>query len=234
MNAVRFILLDIEGTTTDIGFVHQVLFPYSEKHLPEFVRDHADDPAVRDCLDQVKAAVEEEQGRTIDDRQVVEQLLAWIREDRKHTALKALQGMIWRSGYESGAYESHIYEDVLPCLKTWRMQGVGLGIYSSGSVEAQKLLFGHTPFGNLNSFFSRYFDTAVGGKRETASYGKIAGSLGLAPGQVLFLSDVEAELDAASGAGLQTVRVNRSGEPWESKHPLVQSFEALTFQLAGS
>jgi enolase-phosphatase E1 len=231
-NPVRFILLDIEGTTTDINFVHRILFPYSAERLPAFVRNHSNLPEVQEKLAAVKATVQTEESRDINDDEAIEQLLQWIREDRKHTALKSLQGLIWREGYEGGAYESHIYEDVLPCLKAWRSQGIDLGIYSSGSVEAQKLLFRYTPYGDLTPFFSCYYDTRVGGKKESVAYKTIVADLGLPADQLLFLSDVEEELDAAATTGLQTVRVNRSDQLIVSKYKVIQNFHELTLPEA--
>lgn len=200
------LLTDIEGTTSSIAFVRDVLFPYARARLPAFVQAHRHDPAVRRWLDAV--AVEIAAG-ACDDDVIVETLQGWIDQDRKHTALKALQGMIWEAGYRDGDFLAPLYPDVLPALRAWHAAGHRLAVYSSGSVPAQKLLFSHTEAGNLTPLFSGFFDTEIGGKREPDSYRRIAEQLGSAPFDLLFLSDVVAELDAARDAGLRTVLIDR-------------------------
>lgn len=195
----RFVLTDIEGTTTPIAFVHDVLFPYSAKHLDRFVTNP--DEAAR--------------------------FRRWIAEDRKEPELKALQGRIWREGYETGELVSDLYPDVRPALERWKRHGIGLGIYSSGSVEAQKLLFRHTKEGDLTPLFSAYFDTNVGAKREPEAYRRIAADLRLAGESVLFLSDVEAELDAARVAGMKTLQIVRPGTVASTKHPTAAGFDEV-------
>lgn len=199
------ILTDIEGTTSSISFVKDVLFPYARKALPEFVRLHGGEPEVRYWLD--LAAVDA--GSMCQDDMIVELLQGWIDEDRKHPALKALQGLIWAGGYASGDYVAHVYPDAVAALREWKTAGHALFVYSSGSVAAQKLLFGHSSAGDLRPLFTGYFDTAVGGKREAQSYRNVLGALGLAAAEVIFLSDVVDELDAAREAGMQTVLVDR-------------------------
>ena len=199
------ILTDIEGTTSSISFVKDVLFPYARKTLPGFVRAHGGEPEVRYWLDQ--AAVDA--GSMCQDEMIVEMLQGWIDEDRKHPALKALQGLIWADGYASGDYVAHVYADAVAALRAWKTAGHPLFVYSSGSVAAQKLLFGHSNAGDLRPLFNGYFDTAVGGKREARSYRNVLESLHLPADQVLFLSDVVEELDAARDAGLQTILVDR-------------------------
>ena len=203
---IRFILLDIEGTTTDIDFVHKVLFPYSAERLAGFVAQYADAPDVQEALQSVQATVQAEENRQLDRAGAVETLLRWIREDRKHTALKQLQGLIWKAGFEQGDYQGHVYPDVPVALENWKREGIGLGIYSSGSVQAQRLLFAHSVSGDLTPYFSHYFDTKVGGKKESQSYRNIAEQLQLVPDCILFLSDVAEELEAATKAGM-AVRV---------------------------
>lgn len=225
---VKYLLFDIEGTTTDINFVHQVLFPYSAQKLPDYISKYQNDVQVQACLANVANTILQEEQRTLDLKGVIAVLLAWIKADRKHIALKTLQGLIWEDGYKTGAYQAHVYDDVLSCLKAWKEQGLEFGIYSSGSVAAQKLLFQYTIFGDLTSYFSHYFDTHVGGKREVTSYQTIVDTLGLKPTEILFLSDAEEELHAASEAGLQVIRVNRSSQPWTSKYRLVENFQQLT------
>jgi enolase-phosphatase E1 len=226
------ILTDIEGTTSSISFVHLVLFPYAARELPAFVRAHGNEPEVRHWLD--KAALDI--GGVVSDECIVELLQDWIREDRKHPALKALQGMLWKDGYERGEYRAHVYPDAAEALRRWHAEGIPLYVYSSGSVRAQKLLFAHSDAGDLMPLFSGYFDTAVGGKRETASYRRIAEELDIPPGEILFLSDVVAELDAAHDAGMYTTLLDRRDDypqPRDGEaahgHPRVESFTQIAF-----
>ncbi|TDK22303.1 acireductone synthase [Luteimonas aestuarii] len=199
------ILTDIEGTTSSISFVRDVLFPYARRALPRFVREHGDEPGVRQWLDQVAA----ENGGLCQDGMIVETLQGWIDQDRKHTALKALQGMVWEAGYRDADFTAPVYPDAVDALRGWHATGSTLAVYSSGSVPAQKLLFAHTDAGDLGGLFSGWFDTGIGGKRESSSYARIAKALDAAPGDILFLSDVVAELDAARDAGLRTALVDR-------------------------
>lgn len=201
----RAILTDIEGTTSSISFVKDVLFPYARRALPGFVRDHGQDPQVRRWLD----AVATEYGSICSDEVIVETLQGWIDQDRKHTALKALQGLIWDAGYRDADFTAHVYPDAAPALKSWHAQGYPLYVYSSGSVPAQKLFFGHSDAGDLTPLFSGWFDTEVGGKREADSYRRIADQIGVSPSGILFLSDVVEELDAAREAGLRTQLIDR-------------------------
>ena len=202
---MKTILTDIEGTTSSISFVKDVLFPYARRALPAFVAAHGDEPDVRRWLD----AVATELGAACSDDVIVETLQGWIDQDRKHTALKALQGMVWQDGYGKADFLAHIYPDAAPALGRWRAQGHSINVYSSGSVPAQKLLFGHTEAGNLAPLFSHWFDTEVGGKREADSYRRITQALDVPAGDIVFLSDVIEELDAAREAGLTTVLVDR-------------------------
>lgn len=200
------LLTDIEGTTSSISFVKDVLFPYARAKLPAFVRAHGQEPEVRRWLDAVAIDIS---ASACQDAVIVETLQGWIDEDRKHTALKALQGMVWDAGYRDGDFTAPLYPDVAPALRAWHAAGHPLAVYSSGSVPAQKLLFAHTDAGDLVPLLSAFFDTEVGGKRDAGSYRAIAERLGTAPGAILFLSDVVAELDAAREAGLRTVLVDR-------------------------
>ncbi len=221
---IQFILLDIEGTTTSISFVHEVLFPYASQHIEDFVSQHASEERIQKQLQAVKQTVKEEKNLDINDQAAIEELLLWIKTDRKHTALKAIQGYLWRDGYESGQYKGHIYEDVVPALERWQQEGIQMGIYSSGSVEAQKLLFGYSEKGDLTPYFSAYFDTNIGHKREKESYDNIQKELGIPPQKILFLSDVEAELDAARGAGFQTAQLLRPGTISSDRFNTVYNF----------
>lgn len=206
VTGVHAVVTDIEGTTSSIAFVRDVLFPYARTHLQRFIDAHRHEATVQHWLD----ATAREVG--IDDsnsQRVTDTLLRWIDEDRKATPLKALEGMIWKAGYESGAYRAHVYPEVAGCLRAWHARGLPLYVYSSGSVAAQKLFFGHSEAGDLAPLFSGWFDTEVGGKRERGSYLRIAEAIGITPPAVLFLSDIAAELDAARGAGMQTIQLCR-------------------------
>jgi enolase-phosphatase E1 len=172
---VRAILTDIEGTTSSLSFVKEVLFPYARERLGDFVRAQGQEPQVRELLQQVAAVT----GKPLTDEEAVIQLRQWVDEDRKITPLKALQGLVWETGYRNGDYLGHVYPDAVRHLRQWREQGLQLYVYSSGSVHAQKLLFGHTEFGDLTPLFSGYFDTRVGAKQEAASYRKIAEAIAL-------------------------------------------------------
>lgn len=211
---ISAILTDIEGTTSSISFVKDVLFPYARRALPGFVREHGHEPEVRRWLDQVAV----ENGGMCQDEMIVETLQGWIDEDRKHTALKALQGSIWEAGYRDADFTAHIYPDAAPALRGWYESGLPLYVYSSGSVPAQKLFFGHSDAGDLTALFSDWFDTEVGGKREAGSYRRIAEAIGVPAGEILFLSDVVEELDAAREAGLQTVLIDRLQDYPQPRH----------------
>ena len=221
------ILTDIEGTTSSISFVKDVLFPYARAALPDFVRTHGDAPEVRHWLDMVAV----ENGGLCQDEMIVETLQGWIDQDRKHTALKALQGLVWEAGYADGDFTAPLYPDVAPALRDWHAAGHRLAVYSSGSVPAQKLLFAHTDSGDLTALFAAYFDTEVGGKREAGSYRAIGERLGSDAGDILFLSDVVEELDAARQAGMRTVLLDRREDYPQPRignatngHPRVESF----------
>ena len=202
---MKTILTDIEGTTSSISFVKDVLFPYARRALPAFVAAHGDEPQVRRWLD----AVASELGAVCSDDVIVEALQGWIDQDRKHTALKALQGMVWQAGYARADFRAHVYPDAAAALPAWHAAGHPIAVYSSGSVPAQQLFFGHSGAGDLTPLVSAWFDTEVGGKREADSYRRIAGALGVPASDVLFLSDVVEELDAAREAGVGTVLLDR-------------------------
>ena len=215
----RAVLTDIEGTTSSIAFVTDTLFPYARARLADYVATHAAEVAP------VIAGVPGDKVAT---------LLRWMDEDAKETPLKALQGMIWADGYKSADFTSHMYPDAAPALRQWKEQGLRLYVYSSGSVPAQRLLFGHSDAGDLTELFSGWFDTEVGGKREAASYERIVESIGLPAHEILFLSDVIEELDAAREAGLETVLIDRLDDyptPREgaatNDHPRATSFDQI-------
>lgn len=229
------VLTDIEGTTSSIAFVKDVLFPYARASLPGFVEARRHEPEIRRWLDAVALEIGEGHHAERDSRDeaAVQQLLAWIDEDRKHTALKAIQGLLWREGYALGEYHAHVYPDAIEALERWKAAGHELYVYSSGSVQAQKLFFGHSEVGDLTPLFSGYFDTGIGGKREVASYRHIAADIGVAPSHIVFLSDVVEELDAAREAGLRTVLVDRKSDypmprvEQANGHTRVETFSAV-------
>jgi len=223
---IRAILTDIEGTTSSISFVKDVLFPYARAHLASFVAEHGDEPDVARWL----AATAQEADLDPADRDaIVATLRRWIDEDRKATPLKALQGMIWLAGYRDGAYQAHVYPEVADRLRAWKAQGLPLYVYSSGSVAAQKLFFRYSEAGDLTPLFDGNFDTEIGGKREADSYARISDAIGIAPAQILFLSDIVEELDAARSAGLQTTWLCRAPLqcPADSAHRCVADFDAI-------
>lgn len=227
----KIILTDIEGTTSSISFVKEVLFPYARRELPNFVRKHASEPKVRHWLDQVQLELGSE---FFNDAHLIETLLNWIDSDRKHTALKALQGMIWVAGYRDGDYTAHIYPDATEMLKLWHEAGHKIYVYSSGSVPSQKLFFSHTSEGNLTALFSGYFDTEIGGKRDAESYRRITAAIEEKSSDILFLSDIVEELDAAREAGMDTALLDRLNDYPEPRfdeathgHLRVESFRDI-------
>lgn len=209
---IKVILTDIEGTTSSLSFVKEVLFPYAQKHLPDYVRNNPNSP-------EVKAVGENP----------IEKLESWMRKDKKETALKTLQGLVWEQGYKNGELVADIYPDALAKLKEWKADGLKLYIYSSGSITAQKLLFGNTEAGDLNTLFSGYFDTTIGGKLELASYQKIEKEIGTPANEILFLSDNIKELDAAKAAGFKTVWLNRYQSKEKPPHMEAISFEEIGY-----
>jgi len=220
---IRAVLTDIEGTTSSISFVKDVLFPFARERLAGFVAAQGDDEAVREALAEARTIAGQPD---LDTEATIALLQSWIDEDRKAKPLKALQGMIWADGYHSGQLRGDLYADAADCLARWHEEGLGLYVYSSGSVLAQKLIFGHTEFGDLTPLFSGYFDTAVGSKTDHASYAAIAEVIGLPAGAILFLSDNVLELDAAAEVGMATIALDR-GEvvlPPGQPHPVAQSF----------
>jgi enolase-phosphatase E1 len=170
--ACRAVLVDIEGTTSAIAFVHEVLFPYADEHLDAYVAAHREEPAVAQAMREAAQLAGEEPD--VDDATILAYLHRWIAEDRKATPLKALQGLIWAEGYAGTSLRGHVYPDAADGLRRWHAAGVTLHVYSSGSVEAQRVLFGHSDQGDLSPLFSSYFDTTTGPKRERASYDAIA------------------------------------------------------------
>jgi enolase-phosphatase E1 len=230
---IAAVLLDIEGTTTSISFVYEVLFPYAAARLDEYGSRPAPEPELAEALARLRGEYQEELTHGADlppfgnGAGYARRLMA---EDRKSTGLKLLQGLIWEEGYRTGALRGHLFPDVPPVLKSWRDAGIRLRIFSSGSVRAQKLLFGHTDYGDLTPYFEGFHDTTTGPKREAASYAAIADACALPAGEILFLSDVREELDAAAVAGMRTGMVVRPGNrPAEAdRHAEYRDFKELT------
>ena len=220
LDNVRGILLDIEGTTTPIAFVHEVLFSYARVHAKDFLTNNFDSEEVRADIallrDEHAADLSKGERPPLIDSEIdsLAGYIDWlIARDRKSTGLKSLQGKIWRQGYLDGSLKSQVFEDVAPALERWHAAGLSITIFSSGSVLAQQLLFAHTNAGDLTKFIDNYFDTNVGKKAEAESYRKIAAALSLQPNEILFISDVTTELDAALEAGMNPLLSIRPGNP---------------------
>jgi enolase-phosphatase E1 len=220
---VRCALLDIEGTVADIRFVYNVMFPFVREHLRAYLINHWDSPELLQVLgllaidaglapDNAPWFVSRSESAA-DRSHAIDQAQHHVHElmdsDSKTTGLKALQGLIWESGFRSGALRAELFDDVVPALEKWKAHGINLKIYSSGSILAQKLFFGHTTHGDLTPFFSAYFDTTTGSKREAASYDKIARASKIDPSEIVFFTDVFAEIDAAVSTGMHVVAVVR-------------------------
>jgi enolase-phosphatase E1 len=239
---VAAVLLDIEGTTTPIAFVHEVLFPAARQWLAGFLDAHADDAALATIAEALarehaadRAAGEDppawEAGTPDRRRASVDRYARWLMDrDRKSPGLKALQGLLWDEAYRAGSLRGQVFDDVPRALRRWREAGIGVAVYSSGSELAQRRLFESTSEGNLAGYFTGFFDTAVGAKVDTGSYAAITRTLDLPPGRVLFVSDVTRELAAARAAGLQTVLSLRPGNPPQpeaSDYEAVRSFDEI-------
>jgi enolase-phosphatase E1 len=211
------ILTDIEGTTTPIAFVHNVLFPYARARIPGWCDVHLDSPVLGEVA------------RLAPDAPLAETLLGWMDRDEKITPLKTIQGMIWAEGYAKGEILGDLYPDVPPALRRWAKAGLRLFVYSSGSVAAQKDIFGHTASGDLSPLFQGFFDTSIGTKRDPASYTIICRGANISGAEMLFLSDVEAELDAAAQAGLRTCQLVRANDGTEAstRHAVAADFSAV-------
>lgn len=225
----QFILTDIEGTTSSISFVAEKLFPYFRNNILD-LSEMTENPVVKEAFDETIELAQSEDGETIaTEQEIIDKLYEWSVEDRKITPLKTVQGVLWDKGYRDGILKGHVYPEVAANLKQWKDQGIGLGVFSSGSVPAQKLIFGYSIAGDLTPYFSHYFDTHTGGKRESETYEKIAGILGLDPSEILFLSDIEEELQAAHSKGYQTLQLAREGMTPSWKQA-VKSFDEIHFK----
>jgi len=223
ITGLQHVLLDIEGTTCPVSFVGEVLFPYAQQQLPVFLAEQAQNPTVKNLIDKVFEAWSQDtdpEAVSLGKRYAAKNIeaatnyLSWlIEKDRKLTPLKELQGLIWRQGYDKGILKAPLYADVPEALKRWRDAGLRLSVYSSGSVNAQKLLYQHSTYGDLSNLFDHWFDTNTGGKHYPESYGTIAKALNTNPDQVVFISDRKSELKAAQEAGFKVVFSQREGNP---------------------
>ena len=221
---IRCVLMDIEGTIISVAFVREILFPYAKHRLAAFLQEQQNVPALREWAEACQDTATQELGRRPSYEELPGILGRWIEADRKHPGLKAIQGMIWHQGYHAGAFAPALYDDVVPVLNRWRDKGIRLALYSSGSEQAQRLLVGHTTDGDLTGLFSNFFDTSIGTKTETASYQRISQLLALSSEDILFLSDIEAELDAAAEAGFNTTQIVRAGTNAGTAHPVCSNF----------
>ena len=224
-SGVRAILLDIEGTTTPVDFVYQVLFPYARTQVKDFLDHHAE--AASPDIELLRAEHQQDVSGGLEPPPWADPsaYVHWLMDqDRKSTGLKSLQGKIWEEGYRNGELRGAVFPDVLPAFERWRQQGKRICIYSSGSVLAQKLLFSRSTAGDLSPFIDAYFDTTTGPKKETESYRMIAEALSLDPPAAVFFSDVVAELDAAREAGMRTGLCVREGQPESSNHTVFATF----------
>lgn len=222
---IKAILTDIEGTTSSISFVKDVLFPYAYEEIENFLMQHFNNDLV---YEQVRAVCEFEGLKDgCQPRQIAEILRGWIKCDRKLTPLKELQGMIWEKGYKNGDYQAHIYPDAYEKLIEWNQQNIPIYIYSSGSVYAQKLFFGYSDYGNLLNLFSGFFDTNIGYKQEVNSYLLIAEKMGFNSEEILFLSDVENEIISAEKAGMKTYWVIRDQAQLEENKQLNKPYKIV-------
>lgn len=210
LKGIQWILTDIEGTTTEVSFVYEILFPYFRANMDQWKT--VDSAPMNEVLEQTRMLVLEEQSINLTNKEVLfEQLRQWSIEDRKVTPLKTFQGMVWEQGFKSGAIKGHIFPDVKPALERWKAMDMKLAIFSSGSIAAQKQLFGFSTEGDLTPYFSAYFDTTTGTKRDEQTYQLIVQQLNVPANNVLFLSDIHQELEAAQAAGLRTIQLVRPG-----------------------
>ncbi len=241
--AGRAIVVDIEGTTSSIAFVHQVMFPFVRRELNAYLQSNWNSTDVKEVCDQIAkdachadfASWQRASGVAADDvtasqSLVIQEIHRLMDSDVKATGLKALQGLIWEAGFASGELQADVFADVPPALQAWNAAGKDVRVYSSGSIKAQLLFFGHTQFGNLLSEFRGHFDTTIGNKREAGSYQRIAEAMGMLASEILFVSDLVAELDAAAAAGMKTALTMRPGNPplvGTPAHPIIHSLAEI-------
>jgi enolase-phosphatase E1 len=238
-DAIGAIVLDIEGTTTPIAFVHDALFPFARRHLRAHLQEHHGSPEVREVIRRLRVEWADDVAPPpwSDELSSVGGYVEWLMDrDRKSPALKLLQGYIWERGYQSGAIEGEVFPDVAPAIQGWRTSGIVVAIYSSGSVLAQKLLFAHTPGGDLTPLVDRFFDTEVGAKTSPGSYRHIAAALQCTAHRLLFVSDAQKELDAARQAGCEVLLCVRPGNPVQSPPPgldMIHGFDEIAIGREG-
>ena len=238
--AGKGILLDIEGTTSSVRFVYDVMFPFVRDHLQDYLQSHWSDTALQEACCQIAAdaghrSIDEWFRARADDphaccRLVQDEVLGQMDADRKATGLKMLQGLIWQAGFEGGELVAHVYDDVVPALDGWNKSNLDVRVYSSGSVKAQKLFFAHTRQGNLLDRFQGHYDTRIGSKKEASSYRQIATDFGMDACDIIFLSDVVAELDAAAEAGMKTglsIRPENATVAEGHSHPELKTFSEI-------
>lgn len=235
---MQCILMDVEGTTTSIHFVHDVLFPYSKDNLISFLElefNNKTNTEIQKALDEVaKVGLEEKlYSGQFNQEIALRVLIHMIKNDMKVKGLKTIQGFQWQKGYEAGKITGHVYPDVPECLQEWKEQGLKLGIYSSGSVHAQKLLFSHTKHGNLQHLFDFNFDTEVGAKRDVSSYKEIQKRINLPSEEILFLSDIPEELEAAKAAGFKVLQLLRTGTKPSENFTGIRDFTEVEDALSG-
>jgi enolase-phosphatase E1 len=231
----RGVLLDVEGTTSSVAFVYEVLFPYARRELADFLRRRWGEPDVTRACERIARdagapSLAAWVGADDPRERVAAEAIRLMDADVKATGLKELQGLIWQEGYAAGRLRSHVYPDVPPALRRWSEAGLDLRIFSSGSVATQKVFFAHTDAGDLLGLFRGHYDTTTGPKREAESYRRIAADMRMPPSAILFLSDVAAELDAAAVAGMRTTLVVRPGNALVApspEHPAVTDFEQI-------
>ncbi|TGK29495.1 acireductone synthase [Leptospira gomenensis] len=223
-------LFDIEGTTTPIEFVHKTLFPYSVSKFGEFFRKgNLEKTVLEGLIREGKADVSYSKEVSDSVETLIDYCEYLVGVDRKSGPLKEIQGRIWKEGYENGELKSLMFADVPEFLKRIRSSEKKAAVYSSGSVQAQKLIFEYSNFGDLTGYFSGYFDTAVGGKRESESYSRIARELGIPPEKIIFFTDVKEEADAATRAGCSAAVLERPGNTQQPAHGYARltSFETV-------
>jgi enolase-phosphatase E1 len=238
-SSIRWLLLDIEGTTSSVDFVYKTLFPFSSARVEDYLHEHSAERQISETIESLRSEHAREHAndpqigewRGDSAEETIKSAATYVRRlielDRKVTPLKTLQGMIWEEGFLSGELKGHVFEDVPRAFARWKSEGKRIAIFSSGSVQAQKLLFGHSVAGDLTKYIEAYFDTTTGPKREAASYAAIAKALVVSAADVMFVSDVTAELDAAHEAKMDTALMVRPGAPEQgnSRHVRIENFD---------
>jgi len=232
---VKALLIDIEGTTSSTHFVKEILFPYAAQQLPAYLRNNPNNPQVKAAINEIATLASINAN---DVESIIQQLLEWIKNDKKITVLKTLQGLIWEEGYRKGDYKAHVYPDAYDHLKKWQQDNIPLYLYSSGSIKAQQLFFKFSDYGDIRYLFQNYFDTTSGHKKESTSYHNIAKALQRPCEEILFLSDIVEELDAAKEAGMSTCWLVRKADTSATEeqlnnppHPTAESFSQIQVSL---